>query len=278
MDAPITEDILIAKVRNKLVREDLLTLEEKSRLLHACGPNLRNRMMLAVKFEAGDRAGELLTAQLKHVKSDEFGAIIHVDGKTGARPIRLIESAPDLFKWINAHPFKEDGDAPLCMDLGHKSYGMPMKYATANKMLKDVTKKAEITKRIYFTLMRHSQITETANYLTEQQLKKRYGWTPGSEMPATYVHLVDADVDDAILKHHGIKKEKIKEDKRLPRICSVCQTPNSWDVNICDNCGKPLSLEAAINAEEEQKQQMSDKVQDIVEKILNKKGISLSDQ
>lgn len=85
MDSPVTEDISISKVRNKLAREDLLKESEKSRLLHACGENLRDKAILSVKFEAGDRAGELMTAQIKHVKSDEYGAVIHVDGKTGGQ-------------------------------------------------------------------------------------------------------------------------------------------------------------------------------------------------
>lgn len=267
-DAPITDDIKIVKVRNKLAREDLLTADEKSRILHACDPNLRNKAIFAVKFEAGDRAGEFLTAQIKHVKSDEFGAVIHVDGKTGARPIRIIENAPHLFKWLNAHPFRDNGDAPICMDMGKENYGQPMKYAAANRMLKKVCKKAGIEKRIYFTLMRHTQITESSNYLTEAQQKKRYGWTPGSDMPQTYVHLVDADVDDALLKHHGLKKEKSQEEKRLPKICAICKNPNAWDDKICDSCGKPLNLESAMELDEENKKEHKKLVADVAKDVI----------
>ena len=78
-DPEITEHITISRVRNKLAREDLLTDDEKSRLLHACGQNLRDRAILAVKFEAEDRAGEFPTTLIKHIKSDDYGAIINVD-------------------------------------------------------------------------------------------------------------------------------------------------------------------------------------------------------
>ena len=266
MDSPVTENINISKVRNKLAREDLLTSGEKSRLLHACGENLRDRAILSVKFEAGDRAGELLTAQIKHVKSDDYGAIIHVDGKTGARPIRLIESAPALFSWINAHPFGENPESPICMDLGSKRYGLAMKYAAANRMLKRRLKKAEIEKRINFTLIRHTAITGTANYLTESQLKKRYGWTPGSSMPETYVHLVDADVEDAILNHHGIKKKDKNLDQiRTPKICTICKNPNAWDSKICGGCGRPLSLEVAEEMEKKSQNKLEKMEQMILE-------------
>ena len=35
-------------------------------------------------MEAGTRIGELLSMQIRHVVTDEYGAMIAVDGKTGA--------------------------------------------------------------------------------------------------------------------------------------------------------------------------------------------------
>jgi hypothetical protein len=40
--------------------------------------------MISVASEAGCRPGELLSLRIKHVKFDQIGAIISVDGKTGA--------------------------------------------------------------------------------------------------------------------------------------------------------------------------------------------------
>ncbi len=254
-DPQITEDIVSGRVADKIVREDLITSDTKSRLLHACGENLRDRAMIDVGLEAGTRSGELLTIQLKHVKSDEYGATIAVDGKTGARPIRIIESAPNLFAWINAHPFRDNPDAPLCINLGSRDYGEPLKYPAVRSMLKRICKKAEINRRIYLTLFRHTEATKSANYLTEAQMKKRHGWSNSSNMQARYVHLVDADVDDAILRHHGIKKKKEIEEAQLPKICLICKNPNAWDSNLCSNCGKPLDLKIAIEHEEKEKQE-----------------------
>ncbi len=253
----------------------MLTESEKSRLLHACGENLRDKAILSVKFEAGDRAGELMTAQIKHVKSDEYGAVIHVDGKTGARPIRLIASAPDLFAWINTHPFRKNPEAPTCMNLSPRHYGEPMKYHDVNRMLKRQCKKAEVEKKINFTLMRHSAITSTANYMTESQLKKRYGWTPGSTMPETYVHLVDSDVEDAILSHHGMKKEETNTQTRTPKICSICNNPNVWDSEMCRGCGKPLDLKTALEIDEKktkEKEELTSTLDEIKSELSNLKN------
>jgi len=72
-------------------------------------------------------------------------------------------------------------------------------------------------------------------------------------MPARYVHLVDADVDEAILKHNGIIIKEDKESKQ-PKICSVCKMPNSSESNLCNRCGKHLDLKKALELEKKANQ------------------------
>jgi len=40
-------------------------------------------------MEAGTRPGEILNLRIKHVTFDKHGAILQVDGKIGARTIRI---------------------------------------------------------------------------------------------------------------------------------------------------------------------------------------------
>lgn len=87
-----TRSVKLRPVKSKIVREQLLTDDDIKQLLRACGHNPRDKALIDVHYEAGTRPGELLNLKIKHVKFDEFGALIHVDGKTGARPIRLIRS------------------------------------------------------------------------------------------------------------------------------------------------------------------------------------------
>ena len=89
--------------------------------------------------------------------------------------------------------------------------------------------------------------------MTEGQLKKRYGWSPNSRMPAIYTHLVNADVDNAIFQHYGIETDDDKKAKeKLPKICKICKMVNVSNSKMCSQCGKPLSIEAAISAEEKE--------------------------
>ena len=105
---------------------------------------------------------------------------------------------------------------------------------------------ANLSKRVYFNLFRHSEATIMANFLTEAQMRKRHGWTSDSEMPGRYVHLVNADVDEAIFKHYGIKNAQ-EEKQNLPQKCFFCEVANAPEAKICSKCGKPLDIAAAIH-------------------------------
>lgn len=253
-DPEETKYIRLKPVKNRIVREQLITEDDLSALLKACVGNPRDRAFLHVHFEAGTRPGEILNLKIKHVKFDKYGAFIYVDGKTNARPIRLVRSVPDLAQWFDTHPLKDNPDAPLWIILDQGRLGEPMTYWTAERLLARIVKRAKLNKKINLKLFRHSEATYSAKYLTESQMRIRHGWTSTSNMPSNYVHLVNGDVDSAYLKHFGIV-ERDEEKPTLPKTCHFCQIPNSIDAQICNKCGRPLDVKSAIKMEEETKQQ-----------------------
>ena len=253
-DPEETKFIRLKPVKSKIVREHLITKEDFEKLIRACNGNLRGMAMIHVQYEAGTRPGELLSLRLKHIKFDQYGAIIHVDGKTGPRPIRLVTSVPSLAAWFDAHPLKDNLESPLWIKLDKNHYGEPLTWAAANKILKTVAKRAKLSKNVNLKLFRHSEATETAKYMTETQLRIRHGWTQTSRIPANYVHLVNADVDKAYLEHLGVIQEE-KEKPDMPKICHICKVPNSSESDICNKCGKPLDLKKALEMEEKANEQ-----------------------
>jgi len=250
-DPQETKQVRLKHVRDSLAREDLITDVDLKEILKACGENQRDRAFIDCHSEAGTRPTEILSLQIKHVKFDKYGALLHVDGKTGSRPIRIIRSVPNLSRWLDVHPFKDNSNAPLWIALKKEKFGNPLSYRSATKMVQSRSKMGGITKKINLKLFRHSEATETAKFMTESQLRKRHGWSSNSRMPERYVHIVNSDVDEALFEHYGIKKPK-NPDKKTPRICTICKNPNSFDSTICSQCGKPLDLETAINEEEKQ--------------------------
>jgi len=260
---PEIRDVVLKNVKDHIIREDLITKDDISRLLYSCEENQRDRAFLHTHYEAGTRPSEILNLKIKHLKFDNYGAVIHVDGKTGPRTIRLIKCVPDLSSWFNAHPQRDTSEAPLWINLGNSKEEY-LTYAGACRLLTRRLKKAHITKRINLNLFRHSEATESAQFMTEAQMRKRHGWNPYSKMPGRYVHMTNQDVEDAIFNHYGIKTIKEK-DTTLPKICNICEMPNSSDNEICSKCGKPLDLQTALAKEEqsqkdkeEQKQKMEE--------------------
>ena len=249
-----TKKIKLKQVESKVIREDLITESDRTAILNACEENARDRALIDCHHEAGTRPGEILSLKIKHVKFDDFGAVIMVDGKTGARPVRLIRSTPNLSAWIDKHPFRDNPEAPLWIMFEKKVYGQAMTYSAARKMINKRCMKADLPKRIYLNLFRHSEATESAKFLNETHMRKRHGWRPGSKMPERYTHLINADVDRAILEHHGLTPKSDDVKARLPKMCHICKMPNATDSKLCNKCGKPLDLESALEIEEKQKE------------------------
>lgn len=250
-DPPETAHIRMKRVKDKIIREDLLTEDDISRLLHACGENARDRALIDCHYEGGTRPGEILSILIKHVKFDQYGANLHVDGKTGPRTVRLVKSTPSLANWMSIHPFKDNPDSPVWINLTKKAYGEQLTYPATRAMITRRARIAHLEKRVNLNMFRHSEATNSAKFMTESQLRKRHGWSPESKMPARYVHMVNADVDDAIFKQLGIKKQE--EVQNTPKKCHICDMPNAHDAKMCSKCGKILDLKTALEHEEKDK-------------------------
>lgn len=273
-------DITIKKVSSKITREDLLTNAEKTELLDACGDNLRDKALISIHEEAGDRAGETLNLRIGHVKFlENGGAVIKVNGKTGKRDIHLVKSVPDLAAWANNHPMKKNRFAPLWLD----RYGSYLSYAGARavfrrrvkiaiKNAQKIGKTSSLSqKRVFMTLFRHTEITNNVKWMSSQLSKKRHGWTSDSKMLSNYEHLLDDDVQDATFRHYGLQSEKTEDEEELPKICVSCKTHNSSTAIVCNFCSRPLTLKDALEIEEKkeyEKEMASDEAKRL-EQILN---------
>jgi site-specific recombinase XerD len=237
---------------NKELEElEILSLEEIAKMIEVCD-NLRDRALISVLYESGTRASELLCLKIKDVHFDEYGAYLLVSGKTGSRRIRLVSSVVDLKNWLNVHPRKNDPNAYLFCSItkNNKSKGQPLSESGLLLILKQTANKAKISKKIYPHLFRHSRATHLAKHLTEQELKKYFGWTPNSGMASVYVHLSGADLDNKLLAINGVKKEGEEKPPAIPTVkCYKCAEINSIGNKFCSKCGAPLDLKVVEKLE-----------------------------
>jgi integrase/recombinase XerD len=243
--------ISLRRSQNSKLPEDLLTKEEIEQLINKA-EYTRDKALIAVLYESGARRGELLACNLNHVAFDDDGCVLTFpSGKTGARRIRLVYSASYLRIWVESHPLKDDKDreAPLWCLVQHPHTRCSTSAFTA--IVKAVAKKAGISKKVNPHNFRHSRATHLAALLTEQQMKNYLGWTKDSAMASIYVHLSGKDMDDAILKMHGIVKGDIRTDSLRVGVCPRCKHINPEIENYCGKCGLPLTQTEAKKLEKD---------------------------
>jgi integrase len=188
--------------------------------------NSRDRALLSLFYESGARIGEIGSMSVKDVSFDEYGAIVWLPkSKTIRRKLRVVYSTRYLSEWLSDHPLKDDYEAPLWIKLTGKKRLQAMEYKDVQWQLKKIAKRAGIKKRIYPHLFRHTRATRLLAKVPETIGAKYMGWVNGSKMVGVYVHLAQEDVDEAILRMHGIKtnnnNNKDLEVKQCPRCLMV---------------------------------------------------------
>ena len=236
-------DIEMKEVPNTLAREELVTDEDVAALI-ANSLNIRDKAVWAVEYEAGIRIGEFCSLKMKHVLRDTKGFLISVDGKTGARKVRLHTSQVELAAWLNTHPLKDNPEAPLWVTLDGKFDRM--KPDTVRIQLGKTLKRAGITKRIFPHLFRHSEITRLVLKVPDLAMKARHGLSANSKMLSRYSHLNQDDLDESYLTAIGAKVPETQQKERNLVTCGKCQTVNAPENDLCISCGLPLTMQSAI--------------------------------
>jgi secreted Zn-dependent insulinase-like peptidase len=102
--------------------------------------------------------------------------------------------------------------------------------------------------------------------MKEMELRIFAGWEPGSDMPATYLHLSGEDVDKRILAMHGITPEEdkpTKDETLTPQKCPRCLHVNPADAKYCMQCSLVLDAKKAQDVEA-----FEDKSADLLRELL----------
>jgi ribosomal protein L40E len=91
-------------------------------------------------------------------------------------------------------------------------------------------------------------------------------------MASVYVHLSGRDVDDAILKMHGIlaKDEEKKEEEIEVKECIFCHEKNSFKTKYCRRCGTSLDPKIAMETITTP-EKLDERIKKIVEEMLAQK-------
>lgn len=243
------------KQKSKKLPENLLLESEVKRMIETAS-SPRDKALIAILYDSGARIGEIGDLKIRNVIFDQYGAILEIKGKTGARRTRIMFSMEYISTWINNHPNRQNSDDYLFVNVTGKRTKKQMSHDGILKAIKKATQLAGVDKRVYNHLFRHSRATELANHLTESQMDKYLGWVPGSHMPAVYVHLSGRDTDEAILQMYGKSTKEDKLPELTSRTCPRCKKENGPTSSFCAQCGMPLSMDAMQEAQTSQEKLM----------------------
>ena len=256
---------IVAKIKVNIPRNqiklpnegEILTYEETQQILSKC-KNSRDRAFVSSFTESGCRISELGNMLIKNVKFDQYGAVLSVSGKTGARQVRVINAVPFLAAWLSDHPLKNNREAPLWVKV--EGNHTQVKYQRWRQLLKELGEAAGIQKRVNPHSFRHARATYLANHLTEFQMNQYLGWKQGSDMASTYIHLSGKNTDNALLKMYGLNVKDEKANDMKPLKCTRCDSINPYGAQYCVKCGMVLNEVAAAEIDENVKQAQQEQI------------------
>ena len=271
------------KIKNaaKLLPEELLT-EEDIKKIAGAAQNPRDKALVMVLYDSGCRIGEILGLRLKDVVSDTKGFYLVVNGKTGARRVRLMPSVASLATWINMHPERDNPNAALWFHIKSGKREV-ISYQYVRKVLERLFARAGVKKHCNPHIFRHSRATFYAAVLPEALLKEQMGWTQSTKMAGVYVHLSGKRVDDAISEAYGMQEKKQRPALEV-RVCMRCGFANGFDAECCERCGTPLDQKAVVLSDADEEQFLTKLFAALVEDaevkrkiafILNKSGLGV---
>jgi integrase/recombinase XerD len=278
----VIENIAELKRKEKSIYKpsDLWTQQDDLLFLRYC-PTKREKCYHAISRDSSCRPHEILKLKIRDIAFKTTGnyqyAEALVNGKTGSRPIPLIDSIPYLKDYLDhGHPQPTNPNSPLICGTGkglgrhikatriariysdYKKQIFPKLLESPNVLPEDKPRIKELLKKPWNPyIRRHSALTEKSTILKEHVLRQHAGWTPGSQMHLKYLHYFGNESNESLLEAYGIVASGQQIDQLRPKQCPNCSEPNKPDSKFCNKCRMVLSYDAYSETLEKQKEEKS---------------------
>lgn len=243
----------------------------------------RNKAIISLLWDLDARPHEVTLLKIKNIRLREKygeGEIPYV-AKTGSGPILLTFSFPYVRDWLNDHPDRNNGEAPLICNQRNGKSIIPRYIYDVMERLKFRIKRLVISGSIsdqrekermqYFLnvkkwnpyCIRHSAITADSDYLPEYALKKKVRWSMNSKQGSRYIkNRMGDELRNKILEQNGIILNSELKPKPTITVCPRCELVNQIENKYCSKCSYPLTPQAF----EEIKQEENSKIKELEEK------------
>jgi hypothetical protein len=279
---PMLENIPRLRRKEKSVYKpsDLWTHQDDLLFLKYC-PSKRDRCYHAISRDLSCRPHEILKLKIRDLSFKSVGTSQYVEvvvnGKTGTRPIPIINSIPYLKDYLDhGHPQPRNPNAPLICGEGKrlgrhisiitlsKIYGyykqqlFPKLLESPNVLPEDKQCITELLKKPWNPyIRRHSALTEKSTILKEHVLRQHAGWSGSSQMHLKYLHYFGNESSESLLEAYGLIDKGIQLDQLRPKQCPNCSEPNKPDSKFCAKCRMVLSYDAYSETIEKQKEEQN---------------------
>jgi integrase/recombinase XerD len=283
----VIENIPKLKRKEKSIYKpsDLWSQQDDLLFLKYCHSK-REKCYHAMSRDLSCRPSEILKLKIKDIAFKTIGTSQYVDvvvnGKTGTRPIPLINSIPYLKDYLDhEHPQPTNPNCPLISGIGkglgrhigasriaavyieYKKKIFPKLLESPNILPEDKQKIKELLKKPWNPyIRRHSALTEKSTILKEHVLRQHAGWTPGSQMHLKYLHYFGNESSESLLEAYGLIDHGIQINQLSPKQCPSCNEPNKPDSKFCAKCRMVLTYDA-YNETIEEKQDKDKEVQSL---------------
>jgi hypothetical protein len=246
---------------------DLWTQQDDLLFLKYC-PSKRERCYHAISRDLSARPDEILKLKVRDLSFKMVGTSQYVEvvvnGKTGTRPIPLINSIPYLKDYLDhEHPQPLNPAAPVICGTGkglgrhvkpfgiyliyreYKKHVFPKLLESPDVLPEDKPKITELLKKPWNPyIRRHSALTEKSAILKEHVLRQHAGWAGSSQMHLKYLHYFGNESNESLLEAYGIVASGQELDQLKPKQCPNCNEPNKPDSKFCAKCRMVLSYDA----------------------------------
>jgi hypothetical protein len=230
----------------------LWTQQDDLLFLKYC-PSKLDRCYHAISRDLSGRPHEIVKLKIRDVVFKTTGKYQYaealVNGKTGSRPLPLIDSIQYLKDYLDhEHPQPRNPNSPLICGTGwglgrhigaHRIYKIYEEYKkkifpklleSPNVLPEDKQKIRELLKKPWNPyIRRHSALTEKSTILKEHVLRQYAGWSGSSQMHLKYLHYFGNESNESLLEAYGIVASGQQLDQLRPKQCPNCTEPNKPD-------------------------------------------------
>lgn len=184
------------------------------------------------------RSHEVRGLLVGNVRFDAYGAVaLFRSTKSNDSNVRLILSAKALQGWLEIHGDRKNADA-------YVFYGMCGRSLSEERfrdLLRQAAKKANIKRRVWPHLLRHSRIAvlKRKNLLTDADIMNITGHQDRRQLDR-YGKITMTMTNDKLLQIQGLVKEEQEREKPKARSCRRCGFVNGPLSQYCGRCTLPL--------------------------------------